>query len=161
MILAFRTNDYDDSDGDASIWKARTVLRNNGYHDTEKVDHHSSTVIQQIKNGHPVLMRGGRQLIPYKGHMWVCDGLQQGSSYAELKLMCLEDCPPSVEPQRFEEPFQTIINEQYHPNRYHMNWGWGGSYNGFYEDDNLSLPNGRNYHWVRKDLINIYPSITQ
>lgn len=41
---------------------------------------------------------------------------------------------------------------------YYMNWGWGGTYNGWYFNENTT-PGNNNYSSNRKDIVNIYPSI--
>lgn len=42
-----------------------------------------------------------------------------------------------------------------HITYFHMNWGWGGYYNGYYYDNNIATGNG-NYYADRQDLISIY-----
>lgn len=45
-----------------------------------------------------------------------------------------------------------------YPFFFHMNWGWGGSKNGYFQDNNIYISNFdgndyRNYNTNRKDLI--------
>ncbi len=41
-------------------------------------------------------------------------------------------------------------------NYYHFNWGWGGSYDGYFYTDNLS-PGGSNFNLAQELIINCYP----
>ncbi|MCD4790068.1 MAG: C10 family peptidase, partial [Bacteroidales bacterium] len=45
------------------------------------------------------------------------------------------------------------VGELYH---YHMNWGWGGSYNGYYYLDDLT-PGSHNYFTGQEAIFNLYP----
>ena len=45
-------------------------------------------------------------------------------------------------------------------NTFHLNWGWGGSYNGYYLLENLT-PGGSNYNSSQGAVINIKPSAYQ
>jgi hypothetical protein len=41
-------------------------------------------------------------------------------------------------------------------NYYHFNWGWGGSYDGYFYTDNLS-PGGSNFNLAQEVIINAFP----
>ena len=74
--------------------------------------------------------------------------------------MTLEQCPSSYEPTMFLNPYTTTIHESYTPSYYHMNWGWDGTCNGYYLDDNMVItPGNETYHFKynREDFINIQP----
>ncbi len=45
-------------------------------------------------------------------------------------------------------------------NYYHFNWGWGGSYDGYFYTDNLT-PGGSNFNLAQELLINAVPDTTQ
>lgn len=45
-------------------------------------------------------------------------------------------------------------------NMYHMNWGWGGSANGYFDIDVLN-PNGMDFSWGQQALFGIVPNATQ
>ncbi|OQX79920.1 MAG: hypothetical protein B6D61_02775 [Bacteroidetes bacterium 4484_249] len=45
------------------------------------------------------------------------------------------------------------VNDLYH---YHMNWGWGGSYNGYYYLDDLT-PGYHNYYTGQEAIFNLFP----
>jgi len=66
------------------------------------------------------------------GHIWVCDGYRQTSYY-------LDDCSGGT--------FFPI---------FHMNWGWGGSYDGYYSYNNFN-PANSNFNNNKKMIYNIIP----
>jgi hypothetical protein len=74
--------------------------------------------------------------------------------------MTLEDCPQSIEPTCFSNPYNYTDFVSYSPATYHMNWGWYGSQNGYYNDNNIEVEISNkkyNFSTNRKDIINIYP----
>jgi len=130
--------DYSCSGSGANINDAHSTLRNNfPFSNATKRDLNSaadySVVLNDIKNNRPVYMRGrttkteenlkGEIVKTYSGHAWVADGYSQ-----------MYDC---------EDGF---LNDY----MIHMNWGWGGSSDGFYikkqgkfEDDRIAIHNIR------------------
>ncbi|NDV59879.1 hypothetical protein D0T85_17450 [Bacteroides sp. 519] len=49
---------------------------------------------------------------------------------------------------------------QYSSERFHMNWGWNGTNDGFYSDGSLGLYLDNKYYNFdndRQEIINIYP----
>ena len=52
-----------------------------------------------------------------------------------------------------------VING-YDEDYFHLNWGWSGSYNGWYLISNLS-PGGYNFSTWQGAIINLYPEIEQ
>ncbi|MCP4180280.1 MAG: T9SS type A sorting domain-containing protein [bacterium] len=42
-------------------------------------------------------------------------------------------------------------------NEFHFNWGWGGSYNGYFLTDDLT-PGSRNYNYSQQIFANLYPN---
>lgn len=105
-----------------------------GYSYAERVDFNRERVKQEINAGRPVIIDGGPKeywvIIPYRGsgHTWVCDG------YATLEI-----CRGTL-------PNITI----YISTELHMNWGWGGSYNGWYRSDYFFKPAGKDYSYNPK-----------
>lgn len=87
------------------------------------------TVKSNINNNRPVILAGDNGS---SGHMWVCDGYTQYSYY-------YEDCTGYV----------------YYP-RFHMNWGWDGSFNGYYAYNNFN-PSNTNFNNNKKMIYNITP----
>jgi hypothetical protein len=65
-----------------------------------------------------------------KGHTWVCDGYMEGT-YTDGSQITM------------------MVN-------YHMNWGWQGKYNGWYNGDAFNTPNG-NYNYFTDMIYNIHP----
>lgn len=100
------------------------------------------TVVNQIIARKPVIITGGRKKndISFNmytdGHAWVCDGYQRSSyySYDETRGGCNG---------------VTIL-------QLHMNWGWSGSYDGWYSFNNFN-PADRTYNYDTKMHYNITP----
>lgn len=76
----------------------------------------------------PVILSGDNGTT---GHMWVCDGYRR-------TVYLFDDC--------------TGV----HYLKFHMNWGWGGTYNGWYSFDNFN-PGNTNYNNNKKMIYNIIP----
>lgn len=96
------------------------------------------TVKLNLGSGWPVILGGCNDQstilgIPYKTescHSWVCDGYQL-THYTTIDYLF-----------------------------FHMNWGWGQSYNnynGWYAFNDWALANGRNYQYGLKMVYNIHP----
>jgi len=130
-----------DYGGDGSSADTETEARNSfvnhfGYSSNAKfISYSISTVVQQLKWKYPVLMRGGDKkywggLIPYysDGHAWVCDG---------FKSITYHDSGNSYL-------------------RFHMNWGWNGTNNGWYSCNNFN-PGGYDFNYKTGCVINIHP----
>jgi hypothetical protein len=131
-------------------------LKQYGYTNITTVDHNSSAVISALRNKYPVLMTGHDGS---DGHAWICDGVEYSNTIYEYKLMTLEDCPQSIEPTCFSNPYNYTDFVSYSPATYHMNWGWYGSQNGYYNDNNIEVEISNkkyNFSTNRKDIINIY-----
>lgn len=87
------------------------------------------TVKSNLNNNRPVILSGDNG---QTGHMWVCDGYTQTSYY-------FDDCTGVV----------------YYP-WFHMNWGWGGSFNGYYSYNNFN-PANTNFNNNKKMIYKIIP----
>ena len=125
-----------------------------GYSDVCHQTHNISDVINELKSHHPVYMEGRGS---YR-HNWICDGYQSANITYDIQLMVLEDCPVGYEPDEFLNPYTYTYVGGYR--LFHMNWGLGGSNNGYYSDDNLKIRvNGEweNFSNEREDIIHIYP----
>jgi hypothetical protein len=86
---------------------------------------------------------------PKIGHAWVCDGYKTHEYYVEY-LLRVPDC---------SDQYYTIKEHQEDYSLfyfYHMNWGWGGTYDGWFIGENVNA-NGidRDYKYNRYDIINI------
>jgi hypothetical protein len=93
------------------------------------------TVIQDINAEKPVLLDGCSErkqvwgFLWYKYsdcHMWVCDG------------------------------YELNQNSCYSTLKFHMNWGWGGSFNGWYGSNSWS-PGAFNFQYAQEFTHNIHP----
>lgn len=82
------------------------------------------------------------------GHAWVCDGLHEYRYFTDYKLFALDW---EMSPEYSYSCISDSHDEKYGDNLYyyHMNWGWGGLYDGwFYEKEwnpgphNFSLGRG-------------------
>jgi len=135
-------------DGRSSIDDARNVLRSFGY-SCSIINHSASSVYSSIFNNYPVYMRGIDST--EGGHAWVCDGYSSLSSQTEYRLYLLETYMGY--PDQLTLFDSTICNYWSHVS-YHMNWGWAGQSDGYYDDPNVTT-SGITYHFTsdRKDLL--------
>ncbi len=74
----------------------------------------TSTLLTELKNGRPVILRGVDT--SEGGHAWVCDG------YTRTKYTTIHN--PDT---KYEYSVSTYTSPYLH-----MNWGWKGSYNGWF-----------------------------
>ena len=151
---------YNSGDSGANIDQALSALKSYGYTGAIKCDHNKLKVMSELDNNRLVYMRG-QDSKHNSGHAWVCDGYYGGNNCYELKLMTLEDCPSSYEPQQFLNPYNHTEIVSYTPARFHMNWGWGGTNDGYYLDDIITVTQEKvdyNFTASRQDIINIYPN---
>lgn len=106
------------STGDAD----NALISSFGYTSADYMGFSSSTLGNEVKNGYPVILKGGEKVTKWlifdtyqKGHAWVSDG------YRRYKVVVL------VNKGRWG-PQPTCVNGY----NYHMNWGWNGFNNGWY-----------------------------
>ena len=67
------------------------------------------------------------------GHAWICDGLRECKYYTDYKLFALDN---EAYPGYSKVCIEYVREQDYGYNlcSYHMNWGWGGTHDGwFYE----------------------------
>lgn len=114
------------------------------------VDHGFSAVGFDIGEGYPVYMEGDKS--DGTGHAWVCDGVKGYTFVRAYELKILSVVEP---PLHFESILPEYIEEVGSTSHLHMNWGWGGDYNGWYLDDLRHYD--QNYSIKRKDIIKIRP----
>lgn len=81
-----------------------------------------TTTYNELVNGYPVILRGGEKATKWlifdvyeNGHSWICDGME----YYRMKI--------KIPVGRFGYDITCVPSYSYH-----MNWGWNGSYNGWY-----------------------------
>jgi streptopain len=90
----------------------------------------STNITNDLNSRMPVLFKGGRQgnwfIFPVyeDGHAWVCDGYQKNNNCTN-----------------------TFLN-------LHMNWGWDGSWNGWYSSSNFN-PGGGDFNYQSAVIVGI------
>lgn len=102
------------------------------------VSANSSQLTVQLGYGNPVIMRGDDG--GNTGHAWVCDG------YKRTLIITIHN-PGTI----FEYETSVISGL-----KYHMNWGWTGSKDGWFNYFDLE-PNTTSYDNDKKMLINVHP----
>lgn len=143
------------SDGSGtSINNACEALKKYGYVNSRVVDHKSLIYItDQLKNHWPVYIRGEKK--GGKGHAWVCDGFSKTFYINPYEVMAIDKTVFDKEGY----PYYRCMHSQTVTTGwiiYHMNWGWEGSHDGYYEDTYF-LPEAIRYTEKQKDIINIHP----
>lgn len=100
-------------------------------------------------DGRPVYMRG-KDSAQGEGHAWICDGDRLADVFDEYKLFILND--QYYLKFEYQQVECNLLNHRSYPPMYHMNWGWYGTYDGWYADGRIENPNG-NFNSDRKDMI--------
>ncbi|HWV73585.1 MAG TPA: C10 family peptidase, partial [Pseudosphingobacterium sp.] len=110
-----------------------------GYSSASYQDFNTTLFFSEIQAGRPVIIRGGTNVNGNytNGHAWVADGAQRFS-------VCNWD---------YETGEVTSIYLYYWG---HMNWGWDGSENGFYQIGNFNNANG-SFNYKTGLIYNIRP----
>jgi hypothetical protein bfra3_23100 len=154
-FLAQLKRDLHGSDGRATINDAERVLKNFGY-SVSQSGHDSSKVFYELKNNRRPVYARGQKNISSTGHAWVIDGLYYSTHNVCYTLYRLAD---TSYPLFRYEPAEAIgpHNEYSDLTTFHINWGWGGSYNGWFQDiRNIKVTVGtgevRDYSYGRKEL---------
>lgn len=102
------------------------------YSSAQYSSYNQSTVVSELNNGKPVILRGSSQSGFWgsyvNGHAWVCDGYRQ---------------------HYFCEAGVTFL-------LLHMNWGWDGEYNGLYSFNNFN-PDDYTFNYQTGMIYNIRP----
>lgn len=103
------------------------------YTSASYADYNYQTVKNELNYGRPVILKGGRNTGWWifgqysDGHAWVCDGY----------LNYIDPCWGSIL-------------------KYHMNWGWDGTYNGYYSFNNFN-PGDYTFNYKTGMVYNIKP----
>jgi hypothetical protein len=123
------------------------TFRNLGYPMPNFSNYNYTVVRNEIAFGRPVILCGGTEAAflifgQKSGHCWVADGLNEVWFY---------ECVP--DPNTPGEQESVLISQS---NYIHMNWGWEGSYNGWYSAGNFN-PADRTYNWRPSMITNIKP----
>ena len=156
FLATLRSDLQVDDNGKSTYLKAKNTLENYGYSVT--VGNHSATdVCSSLLDNRPVYMRG-YDSVNNGGHAWVCDGYYSSLSYYEYKLYIVRVFNGQL--YDFAE-WESDRVYNYGPSLFHMNWGWGGSHNGYYFDNSIQvILQGTPYNFttLRKDMLVSTPS---
>ncbi|MCR4843899.1 MAG: C10 family peptidase [Bacteroidales bacterium] len=147
FLATLRTQLKVDNNGASSIQKAKKTLQDYGY-SVRLQKHEATDVCTSLSHNRPVYMRGED---PNKdtGHAWVCDGYLSSYNYYEYHLFLVRKINGEL-----KDFIDWMTDRVYFwgPSFFHMNWGWGGSHNGYYLDNKIQVKPGK-YTDNRKDLI--------
>ena len=133
------------SNNTSDPFSAKNALVEYGYPSSYVQSHNYSNVVYELWNSRPVLMSGASGI---SGHSWVCSGVNSNNHIYEFLLYTLAEFPPL----RYElvDSFNGGEEIKY----LYMNWGWEGTYNGWFYADNAN-PGSDNYNWARTEIVNI------
>ncbi|MGF1558117.1 MAG: C10 family peptidase, partial [Flavobacteriaceae bacterium] len=128
--------DYSCDGSGAQTADGATALRNTfGYSTASFGSWNHTTTKNEIRAGRPVILAGHTDKSCFlwwcgyqNGHAWVCEGYRS-TFYCDIGV-------------------QTT--------HYYMNWGWGGTYNGYYAYNSWK-PNGYDFKYNRRMIYNIKP----
>lgn len=133
-----------DLNGGATVYQVKNAFQAYGY-TCSLISHNTSAICQSLQVGHPVYCRG-KDINTNQGHAWVCDGMYYYDFETRFVLFTLRFI--NGEPVELEqnESYSTFYNSSVF---FHINWGQGGNYNGYFYDGNLVYTNNsgqqRNY----------------
>lgn len=148
---------YGKDESGASIGDAKRGFEAMGY-EVSKKDHLMSDVENEIFNrGCPVYMTGDRKNfigISWKGHAWVCDGVEEyGSSGSYfVEYLVNRSTNPSYSSCGFPSYFSPTANSGSGRMYFHMNWGWYGTSDGWFSGNSVNPTDDRNYQYGRENL---------
>ena len=139
-----------DDSGGATINDAERVLKSYGY-SVEKKDHDGNSVFSHIlKYRTPVYARGV-DTSKNEGHAWVMDGIKYSERYITYTLFRLTDTAYPDFKYDEAENADSFTEYSFLSSNFHMNWGWGGSSNGWFYDNLIAVGSG-NFNDSRKEL---------
>lgn len=127
------TYNCDGSSADTKNKVAAAFKNTFGYSTASYADYNYQTVKNELNYNRPVILRGGRNTGWWifgqysDGHAWVCDGY----------LNYIDPCWGSIL-------------------KFNMNWGWDGSYNGWYSFNNFN-PGDYTFNYKTGMVYNIKP----
>ncbi len=133
------------SDGKGTNERTLQVLRNYGYN-CSMVDHNMGKLMSYlIYDMKPVYAYGAdlRDKDNRTAHAWVIDGCTNTDRYVKYSLYVLS---PRDYPDFSFVTADDCGNDMYFIQNgvtsFHMNWGWGGSHDGWYTDSNMTTSVG-------------------
>ena len=142
--------DYSSGDSGVYIGVVKQKLNQDGY-TCSLVTHNYFDSWCEVYAGYPIYMRGTRYIPQEENHAWVCDGGRNTLLRETYTLMVISDVAPPLQWETPCDPYEYTEGNI----SLHMNWGWGGSANGWYVDNQNYA--SVNYTYDRKDLIEIRP----
>ena len=139
----------------AKMDQVQIAFNNYGYSQTLE-PHNINSVINELENQRPVLMSGLGSPIATNGHIW----LASGCAVSRFQKNYLLYVP--VQNSSIGNPYlniETYFAEASNWAYFYMNWGEDikNIPNGYYNDYDLTIPNGNNYNYHRNNLVNIKP----
>ena len=161
FLVQLRSDIGVNNQGGATINQVKDALVNDyGYNSAnnwsvQKVSHGDVNLTLSLDRSIPILMVGNN-LYSTKGHAWVCDGYSYVANYTRYSLFVI----PMDDEITWLKEIETrdIYNGSVF--LYHMNWGWNGLYDGYFQDSYLFInagsyenPDYRDYCQNRKDLV--------
>ncbi len=142
-----------DANGSSNINNAKDVMEDYGY-SVSIEDHNISSVYSSLANSKPLYERG-TESGKTEGHAWVCDGYKYMDTYMSNILFILDDsCYPDLKYMMVDEYIDYL--DVGVVRMFHMNWGWGGTHDGWYFDnfhDSTNATPAPLYTTKRKNLI--------
>ena len=115
-------------------------------------DYSEFSTRSSVNSDWPVLLQGNTTDLT-SGHFWVCDGTRYHTPGKVYVLYVVD----YIEPLQFVaagQPYEVMESYDYY--MYHMNWGWGGTYNGWYL--NNGFPYNNNYSREMHQITNVRPN---
>ncbi len=147
LDIATRANaNYGLNGTGTTLSNLKSALSYYGYSYTQR-DHSFSSAASSVCDMKPVLMVGKNE--DGEGHAWVASGYSWIYSIERTEIKAFTERNRMETYEIRDET--TLANDVF----LYMNWGWGGSQNGFYRDN---LRTNTRYTRDRKDLINITPN---
>ena len=116
--------------------------------------HNYNRVITSLINDKLVYM-SGREANSESGHSWVCDGYGNTTQQIVYKLYVIALSSELEYVQAGSPECGEIINSGHY---FHVNWGYGGIYNGWYIDGENITSGIMNHNVNRKDIVDIEPN---
>lgn len=149
--------DYQNCETGATIDDAYRVFKEYGYGAVVKADYNTNVIRSEVSSNRPVYVRATTD-DGQAGHAWVCDGFNDLTTSTGKKLMVLP--PGTIDLQKAENSFVKeweSVTTYVIPSYLHMNWGWGGKYDGYYRGSSWSV-NGVTLNGSPKIIYKIYPT---
>ncbi len=144
---------YGDSASGSDGVYAHAALKRFGYTQASYTSYSWGTARDNLASSHPLYMQG-KDTTKNTAHAWVSDGYKISTSSTEISLMAYVGEYYSMYGEYMENLWSKTT--QGGSGTYlHNNWGWHGSYNGWFSSSNFS-PGSYNFNTNTKIIYNIY-----